>query len=294
MPVDYQLAPWLAINPGLEYANTIQQSRQLDQSGQRQKFEQGIQTQEADRAKQTFEMQKQAAARKLAADSKFQAATAGLDQSDPQYRTKYLNAMLQHSAETGEFGQGMGAAINALKPAPSFQPMVPPATSTAPYAPITGGAMGAAMMPGTATGTPAPAAPSAAPSPWLHPPGTFGGKFIRGVPAPVPKPVAAPKPIVTRPGEVVLDPLTLKPSYTNTTQLPGRASMPIAPRVVPPGGVVYENGKPTYTNTTQRVTGKALEPLAMPQSKDDLKEREVYQTAHGPAWWDGEQFHLEK
>ena len=103
---DYQLPAWVNKDPIAQINQAIQSSRARRDQEQSTQFEQNRQTDQDEMQRQQFEMQKQAAARKLAADFKFQSATAGLDPTAPDYTTKYRLAMLQHAAETGEFGGG--------------------------------------------------------------------------------------------------------------------------------------------------------------------------------------------
>lgn len=276
MAVDYQQPSWQTPqgNEGTVLAGIIQRSRQLDQNKQSRTFEQGRETSQDAMQKQEFNARIQAAARKLSADTKFQQGVSTLKQDDPDYQKKYLSLMLQHASETGQYGAGIGSTINALKP--TAEPKLTPFP----------------------TGQPS-SNPTAPPSAAATPPQGFQGGYVTDAKGnvhivPPPKPTSVPRPIISKPGDVVIDPSTLKPVYTNTLSK-ATSPQPIAPRIVPPGGVVYEGGKPTYTNTAPRsVTGKSAEPLAMPASKDDLKLREVYQTSKGSGWWDGEQFHLLK
>ena len=126
---DYSLPAWVNKDPAAQINQAIQSSRARRDQEQSTQFEQNRQTDQDEIGRQQFEMQKQAAARKLAADFKFQSATAGLDPTAPDYTTKYRSAMLQHAAETGEFGAGFGPAINALKPTDTFKPLTMPGTA---------------------------------------------------------------------------------------------------------------------------------------------------------------------
>jgi hypothetical protein len=152
---DYQLPAWVNKDPAAQINQAIQSSRARRDQEQSTQFELNRQTDQDEMQRQQFEMQKQAAARKLIALHKFATGMQAIPDTDPQAPQKKQGLLVQYGAESGEFTPGLAAmyrdaaAPKTVKPdvlervptgqTPGFPPTPDP---TNPAAPGTGSATG--------------------------------------------------------------------------------------------------------------------------------------------------------
>lgn len=211
---DYALPPWLQFDPAQRLNSAIasgrasrDRERQLTDSEGDTQFEEGREsTQDANTAQDRAERSK--------ANAAFLADMTAY-QSDLAAGVPPAQAVLKHPIAFS--GRLPAAAFAPPKPAvtPGFSPLTqpgaaPPALPQA--APASNPDLGGEAPPPVAP----PAVPPTNPQ-WLQPPGIFTDAtgrqhFERGTPIP------ATHPLNTKPGDILVDPSTQKPFFTNTTQ----------------------------------------------------------------------------